>query len=450
MNYVLQQIPNLNELSLDRRLEAWLRVIREKSGPISHRPFLDEGRIRNDVIYQQQQPRFEHLKSSREGADTLFQICLRFVFTSLYYKHGIAQLPDSFYGIERTGEIVYPRVSVDPKDNAVWELTAGVACRLGSTYISETGPTETQHWVVSDGLKNLRINCPEVRKFHECQCVLCSVHEQCEWHDIPRVVYEKQKPCFLVKEYFQSYLYWLLHDAKQSQNWCSTFPRKYPDLDEATGKQVGPKRVQYFCPESRNQVVLKLTGISVKQLVWTAYRFARSGDTLKSQAIGAIAEAVYSAFLKSNLFNVQPRCSFLYFRDKLRRAEKDRELPGILVRDILNVYYVHHIECYLKNLNPGYFLPPYIYGIDEPILDPLKLPEFELISRSPSLGEYFDYRQVPLTANLRFGLQPWAKTNCKIRRRVRKKIANWSIEQQFEHVMEKRRAYRSSSFLFFV
>ena len=91
MEIFLKEHPQFEEIPVITRRSVWVKWLHEKTGPISHRPFLNHRILRNLFQYQEEPLHHlpNHLLTCHTGIPTLFHLAGTFVYRHIYENYGV-------------------------------------------------------------------------------------------------------------------------------------------------------------------------------------------------------------------------------------------------------------------------------------------------------------------------------------------------------------------------
>ena len=91
MELFLKEHPQFEEIPAIARRSVWVNWLHEKTGPISHRPFLNHRILRNLYQYQEEPLHHlpNHLLTCHTGIPTLFHLAGTFVYQHIYENYGV-------------------------------------------------------------------------------------------------------------------------------------------------------------------------------------------------------------------------------------------------------------------------------------------------------------------------------------------------------------------------
>ncbi len=389
MESALKYLPHLNSVPVERRPEVWLNYVRKRSGNLSHRLFHTPRDICHPLFYEEENffawyP--DHLSISRHNGkvETLQLYAARCIYARIYNCHGRfypggrdrrppfeyhfgrfkgqkkkGKVPD-IISIDVGGE-AYPEIAFEDDPEFVSELE-----HIASTYHEYWGDYSEYRHIYTDNplrkkdnrltrhidtsifpyqITDPRTSC--TNHIHENHCLTCSYEKPAPLVECPErsgFVWRKRAVWRLLEEHFNKFIF--------DRLLCTNH-------QDRRGQKSAPSQTSAFA-QTRNACVLKLTGLSARQLMWLPYRFARTGPTLAIQCAAVIVQEKYQRFLDGPRFSLKPeqvlkgdkrkttpQYSFLAFRVDLR---KDRTIPPGVCRFILDVFYRFYVLSWVKHL----------------------------------------------------------------------------------------------------
>ena len=389
-------MPNFDSIPVERRPEIWLNYVRKRLGNLSHRLFHTPSDICYPLFFEEGNflaPYPHHLRIDwRNGKVALLQIqAAKCVYRRLYAnygryypggkdkgapfryhfgkfktgKNGRKKSPDLI-----TGNVlrdVFPVIAFEDDPEFVSELE-----HISSVYhdfwndhssyryvyidspLKREGNQLTQY--VNTNIFPYQITDPQTQStnyIRENHCPTCSYGKS------PPVTACPEKAGFVWKEkVFWHLLPEHLNRFIFNKLLCGSHKNRWGLVQRE--KTVPSQTVELAFAQTRNAVVLKLSGLSARQLMWLPYRFARTGSTLAIQCAAVIVQGKYQCFLEGPKFSLTPeqvlrgqkgrttpRYSFLQFRTDLH---KDREIPPGVCRFILDVFYRFYVLAWVKHL----------------------------------------------------------------------------------------------------